>query len=198
MRAQVGILAFLALLAMPAHAVRFFKAPAKVAPVQVQFVPAFLKSMSLAITQEEFYGGGLVTAMQNQVSAIQTLPDPNSVLKLLQNNIEDGKSMTVRAGELGKGILPQGRAAAILAANALSRPEQFQEVVNGLEELKPGLGVLISESIHNTKPIPGTSREVANVYGRFGKKIIPFIRNTIYTSSGELKRLFDGTKKLKL
>ena len=121
MRVQLGILALAVIFAVPAHANRI----ARVRVKATSFVPAFLGSMSLSLQQQEFYASKLLNAFYSQVSSIEILPNPESVVEALQAGIEDGKSMIVRAKELGQGLVPAERAAAILVANALSRPEQF-------------------------------------------------------------------------
>ncbi len=182
------VLALLVLFAMPAHANRFARVPVKATP----FVPAFLGSMSLSLQQQEFYASHLLNAFHHQVSAIETLPNPESVVTALQTGIEDGKPMLQRAKELGQGHVPAKRAAAILAANALSRPDQFQEVVTGLEELKPGLGLQVSKSLQDSGSTPGAQPGLVKILRQVGSKIKPQITNGIYNSRGELERLFDG------
>ena len=188
-RMKLSIFALAILFAGPAQANRFARVPVKAAPT---FVPAFLGSMNLSLQQEEFYGSKLLNAFHQQVAAIETLPNPESVVQTLQAGIEDGKPMVKRAAELGKGVVPAERAAAILAANALSRPEQFQEVVNGLENLKPGLGKQVSNSLANSGGTPGAQPGLVKILRQVGAKITPQITNGIYNSKGELERLFDG------
>lgn len=73
-------------------------------------------------------------------------------------------------------------------ANAVSRPDQFQEVVDGLERLKPGLGQATLKRL-------AAAKEEGGGFARVLKRV-PAIRAdpgpSIYNRRGELEALFDG------
>lgn len=182
-------------LAPSAGAAPLRAAPVK-APASFDFVPAFLGSMSLSLEQKPFYASELLGAFDRQLGAIETLPDPDAVARTLRSGIEgegrDRKALAVRARELGAAPVPSDRAAAILAANALSRPDQFQRVVDGLEEMKPGLGKRVSQSLRESGKSPGARPGLVRLLRQAGEAITPRITNGIYNAKGELERLFDG------
>jgi len=193
MRGWIAFAAFA--LAQTASAAGFRAAPVK-APASFEFVPAFLGSMSLSLSERPFYASELLGAFDRQLSAIESLPDPDAVARTLQSGIEGGgrerKTMAGRAGEFGAAPVPSERAAAILAANALSRPDQFQRVVNGLEELQPGLGTRVSEALRESGRSAGAQPGLVRLLRQAGETITPQITNGLYNAKGELERLFDG------
>jgi hypothetical protein len=195
MRRSIVLAAVVGAFVPCAEASRFAAPPAK-APANVNFVPSFLGSMSLSLRERPFYASELLGAFHSRLAAIETLPDPDSVARSLQAGIEgegkDRKSMKARAEELGAAAVPAERAAAILMANALTRPDQFQEVVNGLESVKPGLGSKVSATLRDAGGTPGASPGLVRILRQVGSKIAPQITNGVYNAKGELERLFDG------
>lgn len=94
--------------------------------------------------------------------------------------------------ELGRvAAAPTPQAAAVLAANALARPDQFSEVVDGLEGLKPGLGARVTEALRET-PAAGGSYAVLGRLRELGRTVAAAAGDGTYDAAGKLRRFFDG------
>ncbi|UPT75358.1 MAG: hypothetical protein M0D55_06625 [Elusimicrobiota bacterium] len=81
------------------------------------------------------------------------------------------------------------RAAAILLANALARPEQFREVLDGLESNKAGLGKHTAKLLRETSGT-GDRRLLAALRERGA--VNPRGEASTYDRFGRLETLFDG------
>ncbi len=77
--------------------------------------------------------------------------------------------------ELGREPLETTKAAALLLAEALTRPEQFREVLDGLEALKPGVGRHTAELLRATRGV-GDKKLIAALHeaGARKSKAAPF------------------------
>lgn len=161
------VLLVLALFGAPAAA----RAAAAKAPVR--FVPGFLASMSVALRTEPFYASKVLAALDGQVREFPR-PTPAAAVRL-RDRITAGRSVARFNEELGQKPLDETRAAAILLANAMARPEQFREVADGLETLRAGLGA-----------------GVVRALGRIAQGTVPRSAHAVYTAKGGLDALFDG------
>jgi len=125
-------------------AARSFAAPVEVAlppaaAVPYSFPRAYLASVSLSLNADPLYASRFLDAFQTHVAAVSAAAAPAAAAYLEKAAGGGAKLADVRA-ELGLAVLTPESASALLVANALARPAQFREVMDGLETLKPGLG----------------------------------------------------------
>lgn len=180
-------IALLILCATPSSA-QIFRA--KVAPA---FVPAYLGSVSLSLQNDSFYASRLLGAFHAELGKVTASPTPLAAAEGLKARIggEQNLSLPKVAQGLGSSAMPAEQAAAVLAANALARPDQFQEVVTGLEEIKPGLGKRLKEALTDA-PSGGGSRLVIGKLRELGRQVVAYSGDGTYDATGALRRFFDG------
>ena len=166
----------------------------RAAAVGVPFVPAYLGSVALSLSADPFYASRLLNAFGAELARVTAAPTPLSAAEGLKARIAGPAALALPqvAKELGAKVLEPERAAAVLAANALARPDQFQEVVTGLSELKPGLGERVVESLREAPPARGGSPQVLGRLRELGRSVVPSPAGDYYDSSGHLRRFFDG------
>lgn len=166
------------------------------APVpRSSFAADYLKAVSLALRQDPLYASRLLGQFHSNLDRVLPLKTPQEVVSQLQDRVTgSGKEALTPAQlkrDLGSSPMDAGRASALLLANALMRPEQFQEVVSGLEGLKPGLGARLSDALKEAD-----SREASPSFLRLlnavGRKTIPRPEMLTYDSKGGLDLVFDG------
>ncbi|MBI5595534.1 MAG: hypothetical protein HY928_05525 [Elusimicrobia bacterium] len=182
---MTAFLALLGLLAACAPAQTVRSVPA------VPFVPAYLGSVSMALAGDSFYGSRLLNAFHAELSAVAASPTPREAAQGLAARIAgaEGLPLPKVAEGLGRAPVSPERAAAILAANALARPDQFREVVSGLETMKPGLGDRVVEALRGA---PSGHPELSARLRELGRRVVPRADGLLYDSAGALRRLFDG------
>lgn len=179
-----GALAILVLLsAAPASAQRIRTAP-------VEFVPSYLGSVSLSLRQDPFFASRLLGTFHAELAQVAAAPTPRAAAEGLKARIEGpGRQPLAQvAANLGTAPLTAERAAAVLAANALARPDQFREVASGLETLRPGLGARAVEALREApggQALMGRLREL-------GRQVVPQAEGSLYDATGALRRMFDG------
>lgn len=179
-------LSLLVLCAAPSSAQIFRARPAPA------FVPAYLGSVSLSLRNDSFYASRLLGAFSDELGRVAAAPTPQAAAEGLKARIGGPANLslpTVAAG-LGAAALPAEQAAAVLAANALARPDQFQEVVDGLEKLKPGLGTRVTEALREA-PAGGSYAVLGRLRER-GRTVVAAAGDGTYDAAGRLRRFFDG------
>lgn len=85
------------------------------------------------------------------------------------------KSVAQLKQSLGSQALPADQAAALLVANALAQPRDFSSVLGRLDEMKPGLGRRVSESLQ-----------------ALGVRINPTPPSALYLRDGKLDPFFSA------
>lgn len=103
---------------------------------EVAFPQAFSATVSRGLSAEAFYGSKVLASLQSQVSALASVPDPRVAADLLAKTAD----LKTAKQALAAGTLAPERVSALIAANALARPDQIPAVLDGLETAKPGLG----------------------------------------------------------
>ncbi len=151
----------------------------RAAPARVPFVPAYLGTVSLSMGSDPFYSSRLLNAFQDEVARVAAAPTPLHAAEGLKARIEGPGRVALPEVAKGLGVAPlePARAAAVLAANALARPDQFQEVVSGLEAMKPGLGTRVADSLR-----------------ALGRKVTVTPEPLTYDARGVINAFFDATK----
>ncbi len=157
----------LLLFAIPA----FAQVAAPVAPPP--FVPNMLSAVSVSLQAQPFYGSMLLNAVDFHLNRTAYMPDAPLAAYLKQEIL--GPAATPKAAaafvqRLGTEPLTEHRAAALLIANSKARPDQFREVLRGLECLKPGLGRALQARLGGTLQLEGA--------------------NVVYNRNGELETLY--------
>lgn len=169
--------------------------PAQVfrAPTAPAFVPAYLGSVSLSLQNDSFYASRLLGAFHAELGRVTAAPTPQAAAEGLKSRIGGPANLSLPkvAAGLGAAALPAEQAAAVLAANALARPDQFSEVVDGLEGLKPGLGARITEALREA-PAAGGSYAVLGKLRELGRTVVAASGDGTYDATGSLRRFFDG------
>lgn len=90
---------------------------------------------------------------------------------------------------LGSEPMEPQRAAALLLAHALSRPQQFREIVDGLEANRAGLGKQTFKLLRETA---GSGDKKLILLLRSRGEVKPRRRETAYDRYGPLEKMFDG------
>ncbi len=156
---------------------------------------AYLGTVGLSLAADPLYGSRLLDSFELHLRSVAAMTAPRAVSDYLEVAVigagvgsSVGSAKALRSA-LGKEPMDSQRAAALLLAQALARPEEFQEVVDGLEARKAGLGK------HTAKLLRETS-------GRGDRKLIAALRAQgqmkpkgtalTYDRFGQLDRLFDG------
>ena len=158
------------------------------------FVSRYLKAVSLALDSRPFYASKLLNSLDLHIREVASRPrDAGGYLK--GEIVGSGRSEIPVArfnAELGRKPLEDANASALLLANALSRPDQFQEVLSGLETLAPGLGRRVTESLKSAGEIAGADYRAVASLRRLGETIKPHPEGLTYDSKGKLDLFFDG------
>lgn len=159
-------------------------------PVAAPFPQTFAGSVRVALTADPFYASRLVTGVDARVADVAKLTTAADVRKSLEAS---ALGRAANADEL-KALLAQGkldapRAASLLVANALARPDQFREILDRLESVKPGLGARLAERM-SAADGTGDRGLIAALRAAGARKPQP--ANAIYTRDGRLDALFDG------
>jgi len=193
-RLFLGI-AFCLLAGAPAAAQYQTLPAAKASPVP--YVPNFLGAMSLSMHQQEFYGSYLLQGFHSHLAQIMPMQEPQKMAEYLKAEIEgsgrDYMPMGKQAKVLGQSPVEAKKASAILLANALASPNSFQDVVTGLEGLKPGLGNKVSEILREApKSSTGGNYTFLGALRQLGERIRPKMQPLLYNAKGEIEAFFDG------
>lgn len=153
------------------------------------FPGVYLGSVQLALADQARYGSRLLDALDTHLQAVCVMTSATEVAGYLEQSAgSEGVDSLRRA--LGREELDPLKAGALLLADALARPEQFREVLEGLESLQPGVGKHAAELLRKAR---GTGQ----------KKLLAALRSAPtrhtrgepeepYYSGGRLAVLFDA------
>lgn len=147
----------------------------RAAPAPPPFVPNMLAAMSVSLQAQPFYGSMLLNSVDFQLKQIAYMPEARAAVYLKQEILGGSASPKDAASfvkRLGSEPLAQRQAGALLVANSKARPDQFRELLEGLERLRPGLGRALQARLDGSFQIPAAG--------------------AIYNRRGELETLFDG------
>lgn len=149
----------------------------------------YLGSVSLALSDEARYGSRLLDALDTHLQAVCVMTSPREVSGYLEQSAGSQGVSSLRHA-LGREALDPVKASALLLAEALSRPEQFRQVIEGLESRQPGLG-------------KHAAKLLASAKGTGEKRLLAALRDAprrhrrgedeeAYYSGGRLGGLFDA------
>ncbi len=156
------------------------------------FPGAYLGTVSLSLSADPLYGSRLLDALDTHLQAVSVMTSPPEVAAYLEQSATGGGDMEGLRAALGREALDPPKASALLLANALSRPEQFREVLDGLERMKPGLGRNAARLLREAK-VTGSLPllEALRAAGAREPQAVPLT----YGSDGRLDALFDGASR---
>jgi hypothetical protein len=116
------------------------------------FPGAYLGSVSLSLQRDPLFGSRLLDSFQLHLRSIAAMTAPRAAASYLEGAvIGAAPSAAAVKAELGVQPFETPRASALLIANALARPDQFNEILDGLEARKAGLGVHMARILRETK-----------------------------------------------
>jgi hypothetical protein len=170
-------------------------AAAPVAPIEVRAASSFptdyLHSVSLSLTAQPFYASHFLNSFQTQLTAVAAIPAAPAAAAYLEKTAAGGGSNLVdlRAA-LGRGEIAPEKASALLIANSLVRPEQFREVMDGLETLRPGFGRAAASVLSATSG--SGNRKVIAALRAAGERR-PQGEGLTYGPDGRWATMFDGS-----
>jgi hypothetical protein len=167
---------------------------APIAPVEApasSFPADYVHSVSIALAAQPFYASYLLNSFQTQLSAVAALPAaPAAAAYLEKAATAGGVTLAQLRGEIGRDALTPQTASALLIANSLTRPEQFREVMDGLETLKPGLGRHAAAALRAASG-HGDGRVLAALRAAGERR--PQAEGLTYGPDGRWATLFDGS-----
>jgi len=158
------------------------------------FPGAYLDAVALSLAADPLYASRLLDGMQMHLRSLTAMTAPLAVSAYLENAVMStlgaGREAAGRlVASLGREPLDPPKASALLIANALMRPEQFREVLDGLETLKPGLGKQAALILREVKG--GGDRRLIEALRVAGKRV-PQGRMLTYGPDGRIDWIFDG------
>jgi hypothetical protein len=160
------------------------------ASVAYSFPHAYLSSISLSLTADPFYASRLLNSFSAHVTAVSALAAAPAAASYLAKEASGGGTLADAKASLGREALTPGAASAMLVANALARPDQFREVMDGLETLKPGLGRHAARIL--TEASGGGNRAVIAALRAAGARR-PQAEGLTYGPDGRWATFFDGS-----
>jgi hypothetical protein len=104
------------------------------------FPGAYLGTVSLSLAADPIYASRLLDSFSMHLQAISVMTAPPEVKAYLEQSAMGSTGLEPLREALGRETLDAPKASALLLADALDRPEQFRELLVGLEQMKPGLG----------------------------------------------------------
>ena len=152
------------------------------------FPGAYLGTVSLSLAADPRYGSHLLDAFSMHLQAVSVMTSRPEVAAYLEQSATGDLDMKSLRAALGREALDAPKAAALLLADALSRPEQFREMLDGLERLKPGLGRHAAAMLRHAN-VTG-SLELLEALHDAGTRV-PQSPPLTYGSDARLDRLFD-------
>ncbi len=155
------------------------------------FPSDYLHSVALSVTAQPFYASHFLNSFQTQLNAVAAIPAaPAAAAYLEKAATAGGYSLADLRASVGHVELAPETASALLIANSLVRPEQFREVMDGLETLKPGLGRHAAAAARAASG-PGNGRVIAALRAAGERR--PQAEGLTYGPDGRWATMFDGS-----
>jgi hypothetical protein len=159
------------------------------------FPADYLRSVSLSLAARPFYASNFLNSFTAQLSAVAAIPAAPDAAKYLEDAATGGKlSLAAMRADVGREPLAPEKASAILIANSLARPEQFREVMDGLETLKPGLGEHAAAALRGVSG-NGNGKVLAALRAAGERR--PQGEGLTYGPDGRWAMMFDGSPALR-
>jgi hypothetical protein len=161
------------------------------APVASSFPADYVRSVSLSLAAQPFYASSFLNSFQTQLNAVAAFPAAPAAAAYLEKAATGGAAgLSDLRATVGRAELSPETASALLIANSLVRPEQFREVMDGLETLKPGLGRHAAAALRAASG-PGNGRIIAALRAAGERR--PQAEGLTYGPDGRWATLFDGS-----
>ncbi len=176
-------------------AVRASAGPA--GPVDAHAAPAtgysgaYLGMVSRSLAADPFFGSRMLDSFDLHLRSVAAMTAPKAVRDYLEIAVVGAgvSSPAALRASLGKAPMEPQRASALLLAHALARPEQFREVLDGLEARKAGLGKNTAKLLREANG--RGDRGLLSVLHSRGE-VKPKGKELTYDRFGQLDRMFDG------
>jgi hypothetical protein len=153
------------------------------------FPGVYLGSVQLALEADPRYGSRLLDALDTHLQAVGVMTGPREVADYLEQSAGGSEGVDSLRTALGREPLDTTKAAALLLADALARPEQFSEVLDGLEALKRGVGLHAAELLRGAR---GTGdKKLFKALHEAGERKQD-AKPSLYPVEGWFALLFDG------
>gem|GEM_PF-2313206 len=170
-------------------------AAAPLAPVETpssSFPADYLHSVSISLASQPFFAAHMLNSFQTQLTAVAAISAaPAAAAYLEKAATASGATLVQLRGSIGRDELTPETASALLIANSLTRPEQFREVMDGLEEMKPGLGRHAAAMLRQASG-SGDRRVLAALRAAGERR--PQAEGLTYGPDGRWATLFDGSR----
>lgn len=150
---------------------------------------AYLGSVSIGLASDNFYGSRLLDSFELHLRSVAAMTSPRAVADYLEVAVVGASTPKEVKAALGTQPIEPQRAAALMLAHALARPEQFHEVLEGLESRKAGLGKQTAKLLREASG-HGDRRLLAALRARGEED--PKGTALTYDRFGQLDRMFDG------
>lgn len=180
----------LAFLAAPVSAGPAGRIDAHAAPA-TGYSGAYLGMVARSLSADPFFGSRLLDSFELHLRSVSAMTAPRAVREYLERAVVGAGVSSPQAlrASLGREPMEPQRAAALLLAHSLARPEQFREVVDGLEARKAGLGKHTAKLLRETSGNGDRSLIAAlRLRGESNPRGYPLI----YNRFGQIDMLFDG------
>ena len=165
------------------------------ARAEASFPADYLHSVALALNAEPFYASHLLNSFQAQVTVVAAFAAAPAAVYLEKMATGDRGSLADLRASVGGGPLAPDVASALLLANSLVRPEQFREVMDGLETLKPGLGQHTGAALRAASG-RGDPRVIAALRAAGERRPQP--AGLTYGPDGRWATMFDGSAAVRI
>ncbi|MBI2384541.1 MAG: hypothetical protein HYV14_00865 [Elusimicrobia bacterium] len=152
---------------------------------------AYLGMVSRSLAADPFFGSRLLDSFDLHLRSVAAMTAPRAVRDYLEIAVVGAgvSSPAALRASLGKEPMEPQRASALLLAHALARPEQFREVLDGLETRKAGLGKNTAKLLREADG-RGDRSLIAALRAR--GEVKPTGRESTYDRFGQLDKMFDG------
>lgn len=195
----VGVMAFTASAEASVTAVRPRATAPSARASSVGFVPDYINSLKLSISQNpDFFAGQFLNSLDAHLNAITPMSTPAEVEGYLKENVlaSAGAQSDIAqvSKDLGDKPLSPEAAAALIVANGIARPDQFGEIVDSMERMRGIWGQRTAEMMKAAGARAGVSRELMERLSTVGARMKPSPALGTYNAAGELNGLFDGSK----
>lgn len=149
--------------------------------------------ISLSLQADPAYGSRLLDSFELHLRIVAAMTSPRAVVDYFEVSVL-GAGASSRAElrtTLGTAPMETQRAAGLLLAHSIARPEQFHEILEGLEARKAGLGKHAAILMRELKGA-GDRRMIRALRAQGGKDSGPAV--LISDRYAKLNKLFDGVE----
>jgi len=152
---------------------------------------AYLGMVSRSLAADPFFGSRMLDSFDLHLRSVAAMTAPKAVRDYLEIAVVGAgvSSPAALRASLGTEPMEPQRASALLLAHALARPEQFREVLDGLEAQKAGLGKNTAKLLREAN---GRGDRGLLAVLRARGEVKPRGKELTYDRFGQLDRMFDG------